>query len=72
MIAPWVLNGPMNGEAFITYVTRVLVPELLPGNVVITDNLSSHKAPAVRAAIDAAGAQPLFLPPYSLDFNPSR
>jgi transposase len=56
--------------AFTTYVTRVLVPELLPGNVVIMDNLSSHKAPAVRTAIEAAGARLLFLPPYSPNFNP--
>ena len=70
MIAPWVLDGPMNGDAFTTYVTRVLVPELSPGNVVIMDNLSSHKAPAVRVAIEAAGARLLFLPPYSPDFNP--
>ncbi len=63
MIAPWVLDGPMNGDAFTTYVTRVLVPELSPGNVVIMDNLSSHKAPAVRVAIEAAGARRLFLPP---------
>ncbi|MBJ6123706.1 IS630 family transposase [Sphingomonas sp. BT553] len=70
MIAPWVLDGPINGDAFTTYVTRVLVPELPPGNVVIMDNLSSHKAPAVRAAIEAAGARLLFLPPYSPDFNP--
>ena len=70
MIAPWVLDGPMNGDAFTTYVTRVLVPELSPGNVVIMDNLSSHKAPAVRTAIEAAGARILFLPPYSPDFNP--
>ncbi|WP_443025070.1 IS630 family transposase [Sphingomonas sp. Leaf230] len=70
MIAPWVLDGPMNGDAFTTYVTRVLVPELSPGNVVIMDNLSSHKVPAVRAAIEAAGARLLFLPPYSPDFNP--
>jgi transposase len=70
MIAPWVLDGAMNGDAFTTYVARVLVPELSPGNVVIMDNLSSHKAPAVRAAIEAAGARLLFLPPYSPDFNP--
>ncbi|WP_242153870.1 IS630 family transposase [Sphingomonas sp. BAUL-RG-20F-R05-02] len=70
MIAPWVLDGPMNGDAFTTYVTRVPVPELSPGNVVIMDNLSSHKAPAVRTAIEAAGARLLFLPPYSPDFNP--
>ena len=66
----WVLDGPMNGDAFTTYVTRVLVPELTPGNLVIMDNLSSHKAPAVRAAIEAAGGRLLFLPPYSPDFNP--
>jgi len=70
MIAPWVFDGAMNDEAFTTYVTRVLVLELSPGNVVIMDNLSSHKAPAVRAAIEAAGARFLFLPPYSPDFNP--
>lgn len=70
MIAPWVLDGPMNGDAFTTYVTRVLVSELSPGDVVIMDNLSSHKAPAVRAAIEAAGAELMFLPPYSPDFNP--
>ena len=69
-IAPCVLVGPMNGEAFTAYVTRVLMPKLSPGNVVIMDNLSSHKAPAVRAAIAAAGAQLLFLSPYSPDSNP--
>jgi len=72
MVAPWVLDGPMDGEAFTTYVTRVLVPDLSPGNVVIMDNLSSHKAPAVRAAIEAAGARLLFGPPYSPDPTPSR
>ena len=70
MVAPWVLDGPMNGDAFTTYVTRVLAPELSPGDVVIMDNLSSHKAPAVRAAIEASGATLLFLPPDSPDFNP--
>ncbi len=70
MVAPWVLDGPMNGDAFTTYVSRVLVPELSPGDIVIMDNLSSHKAPAVRAAIESAGAALLFLPPYSPDFNP--
>lgn len=60
----------MNGDAFTTYVSRVLVPELSPGDVVIMDNLSSHKAPAVRAAIEAIGARLLFLPPHSPDFNP--
>ena len=70
MVATWVLDGPMNGDAFTTYVARVLVPELSPGDIVIMDNLSSHKAPAVRAAIERAGAALLFLPPYSPDFNP--
>jgi len=70
MVAPWVLDGPINGDAFTTYVARVLVPELSPGGVVIMDNLSSHKMPAVHAAIEAVGARPLFLPPYSPDFNP--
>jgi transposase len=70
MVAPWVLDGPINRDAFTTYVARVLVPELRPGDVAIMDNLSSHKAPAVRQAIEAAGATLLFLPPYSPDFNP--
>ena len=70
MVAPWVLDGPMNGDAFTTYVTRVLVPELSCGDVVIMDNLSSHKAPTVRAAIESVGATLLFLPPYSPDLNP--
>ncbi len=70
MVAPWVLDRPMNADAFLTYVTRVLVPELARGDVVIMDNLSSHKAPAVRAAIESVGARLLFLPPYSPDFNP--
>jgi transposase len=69
MIAPWVLDGAMNSDAFTTYVARILVPELSHDNVVIMDNLSSHKAPAVRAVIDAAGVRLLFLPPYSSDFN---
>ena len=70
MVAPWVLDGPINADAFLVYVTRVLAPELRPGDIVVMDNLSSHKAPAVRAAIEAAGATLLFLPPYSPDFNP--
>ena len=70
MVAPWVIDGPMNADAFTTYVSRVLVPELSPGDIVIMDNLSSHKAPAVRAAIEKAGAVLLFLPPYSPDVNP--
>lgn len=70
MVAPMTLDGPINGEWFEAYVRHVLLPELRPGNVVIMDNLSSHKRLAVRELIEAAGATPLFLPPYSPDFNP--
>jgi transposase len=70
VVAPWVLDGPINGDAFATYVRKVLVPELKQGDVVMMDNLSSHKRPEVRAAIEAAGARILYLPPYSPDFNP--
>ncbi len=70
MVAPMVLDGPINRDAFVAYVRQVLVPGLSPGDIVIMDNLSSHKAPAARDAIEAAGARLLFLPPYSPDFNP--
>ena len=70
MIAPFVLDGPINRSAFETYVERVLVPELRQGDIVVMDNLSSHKGPKVREMIEAAGASLLFLPPYSPDFNP--
>lgn len=70
MIAPFVLDGPINREAFETYVEKVLVAELRPGDIVIMDNLSSHKGPRVREMIERAGASLLFLPPYSPDFNP--
>ncbi|KPF89729.1 transposase [Novosphingobium sp. AAP93] len=70
MIAPMVLDGPINGDWFEAYVAQVLVPELRPGDVVIMDNLSSHKRPAVRDRIEAAGATLRFLTPYSPDFNP--
>jgi transposase len=70
MIAPWVLDGPINRDAFETYVEKVLVPELRPGDVVVMDNLSSHKGPRVRDLIEAARATLLYLPPYSPDFNP--
>jgi transposase len=68
--APMVIDGPINGESFLAYVRQVLVPTLRPGDVVIMDNLGSHKSAAVRAAIAAAGAELRFLPPYSPDFNP--
>jgi transposase len=70
MIAPFVLDGPINRDAFETYVGKVLVPELRPGDIVIMDNLSSHKGPRVREMIEAAHASLLYLPPYSPDFNP--
>ena len=70
MVAPFVLSGPINRDAFEAYVERVLVPELRPGDIVVMDNLSSHKGPTVRAMIEAAGARLRFLPPYSPDFNP--
>jgi transposase len=68
--APWVFDGPINAESFLIYVEQVLVPTLHPGDVVVMDNLGSHKGPAVRAAIRAAGAHLIFLPPYSPDLNP--
>ena len=70
MVAPLVLDGPINREAFHAYVNQVLVPELAPGDIVVMDNLGSHKGPAVRDAIEAVGATLLYLPPYSPDFNP--
>jgi transposase len=70
IVAPFVLDGPINRAAFETYLARVLVSELRPGDVVIMDNLSSHKGPRVRETIEAAGASLRYLPPYSPDFNP--
>jgi transposase len=70
IVAPFVLDGPINRDAFETYVARVLVPELTPGDIVVMDNLSSHKGPRVGEMIRAAGASLLYLPPYSPDFNP--
>ena len=70
MVAPMVLDGPINGYAFQAYVDQVLVPELRPGDVVVMDNLGSHKGAGVRAAIEKVGASLLYLPPYSPDFNP--
>jgi transposase len=70
MVAPMVLDGPINGIAFQAYVDQVLVPELEPGDIVVMDNLGSHKGTGIRAAIEAAGASLLYLPPYSPDFNP--
>jgi len=70
LTAPCVIDGPMNGDAFLAYVEQVLVPGLNPGDIVVLDNLGAHKVPGVREAIEAAGATLLYLPPYSPDFNP--
>ena len=70
LTAPCVIDGPMNGDAFLAYVEQILVPTLKPGDIVVMDNLSSHKRPAIREAIEAAGARLFYLPPYSPDFNP--
>ena len=68
--APFVFDQPINGATFTQWVEEQLCPTLGPGDIVILDNLSSHKKPAVRAAIRARGARLLFLPPYSPDLNP--
>ena len=68
--APWLLDGPINGECFRVYVEKVLVPTLSEGDIVIADNLGSHKGKAVRQAIRQAGAKLLLLPKYSPDLNP--
>ena len=68
--APWLLEGPIDGESFRTYVARVLVPTLRSGDIVIMDNLGSHKGKAVRDLIRSVGAKLFFLPKYSPDLNP--
>jgi transposase len=68
--APWVLDGPINGASFRTYVERVLVPTLEPRDIVVIDNLGSHKGKAIRQAIRSVGAKLFFLPKYSPDLNP--
>lgn len=70
LIAPLVLDGPMDGAASRAYVEQALVPELERGDIVVLDNLPAHKVAGVREAIEGAGATLLFLPPYSPDFNP--
>jgi transposase len=68
--APCVLDGPINGQFFAAYIKQFLVPTLSPGDIVIMDNLGSHKSEVVRKTIKAAGAKLLYLPPYSPDLNP--
>ena len=70
IVAPFVLDGAMDGEVFQAYVEQMLAPELRRGDVVVMDNLPAHKVHGVREAIEAAGASLLYLPPYSPDFNP--
>jgi len=70
LTAPMTLDGPMNAVASLAYVEQVLVPTLGPGDIVVMDNLPAHKGAAVRAAIQACGANLVLLPPYSPDFNP--
>ena len=70
MVAPMVLDGPINGDWFEAYVRQVLAPTLRRGDIVVMDNLSSHKRASVRAVIEARGARLAFLPPYSPNFNP--
>ena len=70
LVAPCVYNGAINGELFLAYVEQVLAPTLTSGDIVVMDNLSSHKVAGVRKAIEAAGARLLYLPPYSPDLNP--
>jgi len=70
LVAPCVLDGAINGEAFLAYVEQFLAPALQPGQIVIADNLSSHKVAGVREAIEARGASLLWLPSYSPDLNP--
>jgi transposase len=70
LTAPMVLDGAMNGAAFKAYIEQVLAPSLIPGDIVVMDNLPSHKVDDVRKAINEAGAFLLYLPPYSPDLNP--
>jgi len=70
LVAPFVLDGPMNGAAFLVYLEKFLVPSLTPGDIVVMDNLPAHKIEGVRERIEAAGASLLYLPPYSPDLNP--
>ncbi len=70
LLATMTIESPTDGDVFLAYVDQVLCPRLQPGQVVVMDNLSAHKVAGVRQRIEAAGAQLLYLPPYSPDFNP--
>jgi transposase len=68
--APWLIDGPINGQSFLTYIEKVLAPTLRAGDIVVMDNLGSHKGKAVRRALRAVGAKLFFLPKYSPDLYP--
>ena len=70
LTAPLVVDGAINGEVFLAYVEQELVPTLHKGDIVVMDNLSSHKVAGVKEAIESGGATVIYLPPYSPDFNP--
>jgi transposase len=70
VFAPWLFDGPMSGEMFLGWVRIGLAPSLRPGDLVIMDNLATHKVVGVEQAIELAGARLIYLPPYSPDFNP--
>ncbi len=70
LAAPCIFDGSINGECFPVYVEQLLVPVLKPGDIVVMDNLGSHKGAAIRQMIGAAGAKLFFLPPYSPNLNP--
>ena len=69
-VAPMLLDGPMDGECFLAWIEQMLGPTLRPGDIVVMDNLAAHKVTGVRQAIEARGAELLYLPPYSPDLNP--
>ncbi|MFL6214099.1 MAG: transposase [Blastocatellia bacterium] len=68
--APWLLEGALNGDLFKLYVAEVLVPTLRPGDILLMDNLPTHKIAGIAALVEARGAQLVYLPPYSPDYNP--
>ena len=70
IVAPWVIDRPINARSFRAWVENCLVPSLRPGDIVVMDNLSSHKASVIRKAIRGVGAKLFYLPPYSPDLNP--
>lgn len=70
IVAPMVLDGPMDGDVFHAYVEQILIPELKLGDVVVMDNLPAHKVSGIKEKLERAGAKLLYLPPYSPDFNP--